>query len=317
MHATMIEADTGMDDGSHGCMMPSADSGRRAEWRVAVTYYTDPLCSWSWALEPQWRRLRYEFGDQMIWRYRMGGMIADWHSFNDPLNSVSKPVQMGPNWFQVRVVSGMPINERLWHEDPPDSSYPACLAFKAAERQGPAIAERYLRRLREAVMLERRNIARRDVLLALAVECADVDAGEVGLDYARFTRDLEEPQTLDAFRDDLKDVRYHTIGRFPSLTLQQDGTGVIIVGYRPYPMMREALAHLAPDLAPARAATDIAAYVSAWGSLTAREVAEAFDWDTARAEQALNEAASRGEIRCVMHPTATAAYYRVADNRGR
>jgi len=314
----MAGADTVSDDGSPGCLMPSGVGVRSGEWRVAVTYYTDPLCSWSWALEPQWRRLRYEFGDQLTWRYRMGGMIADWHSFNDPLNSVSKPVQMGPNWFQVRVVSGMPINERLWHEDPPDSSYPACLAFKAAEQQGPTVAERYLRRLREAVMLERRNIARRDVLLALAAECAGADAGEGGLDYARFTRDLAEPRTLDAFRDDLKDVRYHTIGRFPSLTLQQqDGTGVIIVGYRPYPMMREALAHLAPDLAPARAATDIAAYVSAWGSLTAREIAEAFDWDTARAEQALNEAASRGEIRCVMHPTATAAYYRVADNRGR
>lgn len=56
---------------------------------------------------------------------------------------------------------------------------------------------------------------------------------------------------------------YHAIGRFPSLILQQqDGTGVIIVGYRLYPVMSEALAHLAPDLAPVRAATDIAAYVS-------------------------------------------------------
>ncbi len=121
---------------------------------------------------------------------------------------------------------------------------------------------------------------------------------------------------LDAFRDDLKEVRYHAIGRFPSLILQQQaGTGVIIVGYRPYPVMREALAHLAPDLAPVRAATDIAAYVSTWGSLTAREVAEAFDWDTPTAEQALNEAAARGEISRVMPPTGIAAYYRAADNR--
>jgi hypothetical protein len=25
-----------------------------------IEYFTDPLCSWSWAFEAQWRRLRYE-----------------------------------------------------------------------------------------------------------------------------------------------------------------------------------------------------------------------------------------------------------------
>src|SRR3546814_17149873 len=43
-----------------------------------IVYFTDPLCSWSWALEPQWRRLLFTFGDRLYWRYRMGGMIPDW-----------------------------------------------------------------------------------------------------------------------------------------------------------------------------------------------------------------------------------------------
>ena len=25
---------------------------------LSIEYYTDPLCCWSWAFEPQWRRLR-------------------------------------------------------------------------------------------------------------------------------------------------------------------------------------------------------------------------------------------------------------------
>ena len=58
---------------------------------VDVIYYTDPLCSWSWAFEPVWRRLRYELGDQLAWRYRMGGMIPDWRHYADPLNDVASP----------------------------------------------------------------------------------------------------------------------------------------------------------------------------------------------------------------------------------
>ena len=35
--------------------------------------------------------------------------------------------------MQTRHVSGMPIDDRIWLEDPPSSSYLACLAVKAAE----------------------------------------------------------------------------------------------------------------------------------------------------------------------------------------
>ncbi|HJT76416.1 MAG TPA: DsbA family protein, partial [Gemmataceae bacterium] len=114
---------------------------------VYIDYYTDPLCSWSWALEPAWRRLRYEFGDRLAYRYRMAGMIPDWDHFADPMNAVHTPRQMAPHWFAVRQLSGMPLDERVWLEDPPASSFPACVAFEAAALQGPAAAERYLRRL--------------------------------------------------------------------------------------------------------------------------------------------------------------------------
>src|SRR5947209_18180460 len=72
------------------------------ETAVFVEYYTDPLCSWSWAFEAQWRRLRYECAGRLSWCYRMGGLIADWQSYEDPLNDISSPAQMGPQWFQDR-----------------------------------------------------------------------------------------------------------------------------------------------------------------------------------------------------------------------
>lgn len=278
-----------------GASVPTAAASRPAatqqsEALVAIDYYTDPLCPWSWALEPQWRRLRYEFGAQVTWRYHMGGMLPDWQTFSDPLNSVSNPGQMGLQWFQVRTQSGMPIDERIWHHDPPESSFPACLAVKAAERQGADCAERYLRRLREAVMLERRNIAREEILLDLARE---LDAGHESatLDAERFAHDLHRPETLDAFREDVKLATYRGIGRFPTLTLRHvRGVGVIIVGYRPYEALRQALGGLAPELAPVTNAAAAVEYVAHWGSITARETAEALGVAPPLAAEALEAA---------------------------
>lgn len=275
--------------------MPGEAAGRSdGVGSVEVAYFTDPLCSWSWAFEPQWRRLRYEFGEQLTWRYHMGGMLADWQSFSDPLNAVANPAQMGLQWHQVRELTSMPFDERIWRDDPPASSYPACLAFKAAELQGQDRAERYLRRLREAVMLDRRNIARQEVLLALAAQPSAADADTTTLDAARFRRDLDGA-ALDAFRDDVKTAQYRGIGRFPTLTLRRvGGKGVIIVGYRPYAVLGEALAAVAPELTPLRRARDAADYARHWGSATAREVAEALDVPNEEADRQLAAAVARG-----------------------
>lgn len=287
--------------------MPSSDGVQ-----VEVTYYTDPLCSWSWAFEPQWRRLRYEFGPQLTWRYRLAGMIPDWNTFSDPLNSVSRPLHLGPQWFQVQQISGMPIDDRIWIDDPPASSYPACIAVKAAEFQGPAAGERYLRRVREAVMLERRNVARWNVLLALADELA-VDTGAVGvIDRARFGHDLASEAAREAFRNDLKDARYRDIGRFPTLMLRRmDGPGIILTGYRPYQALLDAVIQIAPRLERLRIAQDSIAYAAAWDSVLSREVAEALDLEADAATAALDAAASDGLlVRERVRPDAETAYYR-------
>lgn len=274
--------------------------------QVEITYFTDPLCCWSWAFEPQWRRLRYEFGPQLGWRYVMGGMIPDWSRFHDPLNAVSRPAQMGPHWFQVRQLSSMPIDERIWNEDPPTSSYLPSIAVKAAEEQGLEAGEAYLRRLREAVMVERRNIARLEVLLTLADEMKR-DHIVSPWDADRFRRDVNAPAVLDAFREDLKDVRYREIGRFPTLILRpSDGPAVIAVGSRPYAALRLLLSRVAPNLVPVRSRPNVLDYVAHWGRVTAAEVAEALELDIEAAAAALDAAVDSGEAQ-----QTPAGYYQV------
>ncbi|PZS14356.1 MAG: hypothetical protein DLM64_01805, partial [Solirubrobacterales bacterium] len=44
---------------------------------VQVSYYTDPLCPWSWALEPALRKLVQDHGQSLRFNYVMCGMARE------------------------------------------------------------------------------------------------------------------------------------------------------------------------------------------------------------------------------------------------
>ena len=208
---------------------------------VEVDYFTDPLCSWSWAMEPQIVRLRAALAGVARWRVRLVGMI-DGPGFQDPLQDVHRPQQWAPQWTQVQQQTGMPCEPRIWHEDPPLDSRPAALAAAAAFGQGDRQGWALLRRLREAVMLERRNIARREVLEQIADEVAS--AGH--LDAAAWRADLTSPQTRSRLRDDIHEASYHKIRRYPALLLRPSGApqAMLLVGWRPWQVLERALDEL-------------------------------------------------------------------------
>jgi putative protein-disulfide isomerase len=214
---------------------------------VLLDYYTDPLCCWSWAFEPHWQRLRAEFGHVFSWRYRQGGLLRDWETYRDDTGAVSSPAQLGQLWHEAKHLTGTDMYADLWLHDPPASSYPACLAVKCAERQGAHAGELYLQAVRQAVMLHGRNVAKPDVLVALAEELAAQVPGM--FDAAIFRHDMATDAGAAAFREDLQQVRSHHISMFPTIKMQR-GTepGVLLMGYQPYEALLQALARQAPDL---------------------------------------------------------------------
>jgi putative protein-disulfide isomerase len=244
--------------------------------QVEITYYTDPLCCWSWAFEPQWRKLRYQFEGQLKWKYVMGGLIPDWKTYHDPLNSVTRPLQMGPLWFEARHISGQPINDKVWINDAPQSSYPACIAAKCAEIQSQGAGELYLRALREAVMLKGQNVGKQSVLLEIAETVSEAFHNQ--FDYEKFKSDLQENKGTEGFKSDLQKVSFHKIGRFPSLVIKNtlDGRAVIIVGYRPYSVLMDALKAVAPEIQPSGKSLNKDDYIDFWKGATNREVEELF-----------------------------------------
>lgn len=208
---------------------------------VEVVCYTDPLCCWSWAAEPNWVRLRNQFTEQIHWKYVMGGLLPGWKRYEDTVNSVSRPVQMGPVWMHASQISGVPIKYELWHKDPPSSSYPACIAVKCAMLQSDHAAELYLNYTREAVMNKGLNIAKPEVLLLLAKTLA---ANEISFDYHRFEDDWVKGAGCYAFVEDLKQTRQLGINRFPTLTINTSSENLTVVGYKPYSTIHDMITKL-------------------------------------------------------------------------
>ena len=93
----------------------------------------------------------------------------------------------------------MPFDPRVWHSDGVRSTYPACIAFRAAAEQGPDAATRYLRVLREGFMCHGRKLDGPEALVA--------EARRAGLDSQRFRIDLESNAILEAFGGDLEETR--------------------------------------------------------------------------------------------------------------
>jgi predicted DsbA family dithiol-disulfide isomerase len=169
-----------------------------------VRYQTDPACSWSWGSEPKLRKLAWEFEGELEFTYVMGGLArqygAGYRDAQARIGEGSDPFSdLAMHWLDVAAETGMPFDPRIWTENPIRSTYPACMAVKAAAEQGSDAAGRYLRRLREGLMAERRRLDHADALLA--------EAGPAGLDIERFRVDLESNAITELFAADLEEVR--------------------------------------------------------------------------------------------------------------
>lgn len=235
---------------------------------LEITYYTDPLCCWSWAFEPQWRRFVYEFQDIIRYRYCMAGLLPSWEKYHDEANNVSRPIQMGPVWMHAQQLSGMPIQHTIWMKDAPASSYPACMAVKAVELQSIKLGERYLRMLREAVMIQGRNIAKRHVLVEVAVEMGKLYKD---FDTTLFEKDLQSDTALESFKKDVYETRQLNIVRFPSLVVKNaHNQAILLSAHSNYESLLESLRKIT-TIPNQRKKIDPQAYKNFWHELTEKE----------------------------------------------
>jgi len=199
---------------------------------VKIEVFTDPFSAESWAMEPVLRKLELHYGDLIEFRYRMMGLVVSWEEYETSGKGTRE--DMADQWENLSGPDSMPLGSKALVDNMLHSSYPACIAFKAAELQSPKLAKVYLRRLREMLFVEGVNIARWKNLKRAA--------REVGLDVDVLLLQYNNGDGLKAFLNDQKLAREKFIDEAPTIKVAATAEGstlpVIVSGMRNWDEMK-------------------------------------------------------------------------------
>ena len=246
---------------------------------VTVSYHTDPACPWSWAAEPVVRKLMTGFGDGLRWRFVMGGLARDLAPGSSPAAPLPPETRSAlmEGWLRVAAQTGAPLDPLLWADGPLRTTYPACMAVRAAAEQAPDGGYAYLRRLREAIMCRRRKLDGAEALVD--------EAREARLDVERFRIDLRSHAITEAFGADLEATEAlaaevaqpegpGSAGRggtpLPTAVFEGEGARVVVAGAASYEIHRRAALACGAEEGDVRLGVQEA--IERFGRLTTREV---------------------------------------------
>ncbi|KAA0888117.1 DsbA family oxidoreductase [Oryzomonas rubra] len=247
---------------------------------VEIIEFTDPVCTWCWGSEPVLRKLETRFGEQVKISYVMAGLVKDITAFYDSYNDIGgDPVrsntQIAKHWLEASERHGMPVQSeefKLFSKEYP-STYPQNIAYKAAQIQDQVLANRFLRRIREASAAEAKLTNTAEVLVELA--------SEVGLDVARFLDDFSHGAAQKAFEEDLATTARYRAHGFPTFLVRFGKKETLLRGYKSYEEFKVVIEYLTSGTilerpTPASEAA-IMAFIRTYGSVSPIEIKMTFD----------------------------------------
>ncbi|MCE9538197.1 MAG: DsbA family protein [Bacteroidetes bacterium] len=282
----LCDPETGM------CEIPSNDKDTSAINKIQsttksikVVYFTDPICSSCWGIEPQLRKLKLEYGNHIEIEYRMGGLLPDW-GYNS--GGISKPSDVAGHWDEVSVHYDMPIDGDIWLIDPLDSSYPPSIAFKAAQMQDLEKAILFMREMREMVFLQKKNIAKWEHI-ATAAKTVGLNIEQLKIDF--------KGKAVRLFEEDLKLAKEMGVRGFPSLFfIDSDGNKEFVYGSKPYAFYETSILKLDPTIIKNEYSKNWEALFSKHPTLTAKEFSELSGNPRKESEIFLNELTEKGML---------------------
>ncbi|MFX1521132.1 MAG: DsbA family protein [Promethearchaeota archaeon] len=258
---------------------------------IEVVEYQDPYCTWCWGSEPILRKIQELYGDQVKITVKAGGLIETL----DEQIAQQWFVQVAQHWLDASERHGMPVDVQVWQDLQGEfrSTYPANIAYKAAQMQNPELADKFLRRMREAAAAERRYIHKREVQVELAME--------VGLDSEKFVEVLETNSAEKAFYEDLEEFRATGSKAYPTfLITHMQGKRALLTGYRRFEFFERILKDLAGDELVKKkleaTSENILAFIRKYDKVATREVAEVFDLTDMQAKDMLEILESEGSV---------------------
>jgi putative protein-disulfide isomerase len=180
---------------------------------LTLYYFHDPMCSWCWAFRPRWQEIVAGLPDNVYSQRVLGGLAPD----TDQMMSTAMQTKLRSVWQQIQqTVPGTPFNFEFWERCVPRrSTYAACRAVIAARRQSRDYEEKMILAIQQAYYLEARNPADSITLIELA--------GEIGLDGALFSADIESPAVQVELLKEIEFTRRLEVKGFPTLLLEKEG----------------------------------------------------------------------------------------------
>lgn len=266
----------------------------RSDSILELVQYTDPYCTWCWGAEPILRRIQEVYGDQVTQQFVVGGLVRDMREFFDRANNIGGAqwyIKVAQHWDDASTQHGMPVDGRIFYDQKDEvfSTYPACIAFKAAQFQDDVLSQRYLRRLREGAAAERLIIQRVDVQTQLAEE--------VGLNSTKLRDDIRTGKAEEAFKADLRKCKTARVYSFPTFLIRNIATNssITLSGYCPFESFAGAFHQLVESpLREARIQNDdenLIDFVRRYRKVAVREVAEVFSLTDEAARHRLTQMA--------------------------
>lgn len=258
---------------------------------IQVVYFTDPICSTCWVIQPVLRKLELEYGKYINLKYCMGGLLPSWQEYNKDgkKKMISTVSEAAKHWDEVCALYEMPGDGDVWKEDPMSSSYPPSIAFKAAQMQSTDKAILFLRRIKEKVFLEKKNIIKWKHL--------ENAAFDTGLDSARFLKDFEGKAPA-LFEEDLKLAQRLGITGFPTLYFYTNdfNNPHVIKGYQSYEKFEEIISQLVPNIKKNPIDPEPKNLFFQFPTLTTKELSILYNISMEKAEKTLFKLYEDGDI---------------------
>ncbi len=203
-----------------------------------------------------------------------------------------------------------------WQDAPLRTTYPACMAVKAAQEQAADGAYAYLRRLREAIMCERRKLDGAEALVE--------EGRAAGLDVERLRLSLRSHAITEAFGADMEATEalageardpaaLSSVGRegvpLPTAVFTEGERRVLVSGAAPYAAWRDAAQECGAE-ASGDGRIGVEQALTRFGRLTTREVEVLCELPGPRAGAELWGLAEAWKVRAV--PVGTGYLWEVA-----
>ena len=197
--------------------------------KLKITAYTDPLCSWCYGMEPALTALGFSLGDQLELHNVMGLMLPDIRIMigaDDaaPARWEQLKAQMKEEYAGAAERTGMPFSTAHLDVMPPEdmNSREMCLGFEAVKLQDEALANRFLRLLRQAALAEDAPVGQAGIVRSLAVMA--------GADPEKYDAAMADGSAEKLLTLDVDACHSANVTGFPTLRLEYRKSELVLSG---------------------------------------------------------------------------------------